>query len=177
MCAAPTNDFLDQSFVSEISEAQSALRSYILKLTGNHHTAQDVLQETNIVLWQKRMDWDPTTTFLKWAYRVAYFQTKAHFRDQSREQQRLTFNDSLLDLLAKDEPQYDTEAPLQDALDHCLSKMDEEKRRLLLRRYQPDSSVEELAEETGQSANTLSQSLRRLRTKLSQCIRNQIQTA
>ena len=177
MTLEKSDDFLDVAFIAEISEAQTPLRAYILKLVGNHHAAQDILQETNIILWKKRMDWDPSTVFLKWAYRVAYFQTKAHFRDQSRERQRLAFSDSLLELLSQDEPQFQSEAQIHQALDRCLSKMDADKRDTLMQRYDGCQSVESIAEQLGQSPNTLSQSLRRLRSKLSRCIENQIETA
>lgn len=177
MTVEKSDEFLDEAFVAEISEAQTPLRAYILKLVGNHHAAQDILQETNVILWKKRMDWDPHTVFLKWAYRVAYFQTKAHFRDQSREKQRLAFSDTLLELLAQDEPQFKSEASLHEALDHCLGKMDADKRKTLMQRYEGSESVETIADQLGQSPNTLSQNLRRLRSKLSNCIQNQIQTA
>ncbi|MEM0964579.1 MAG: sigma-70 family RNA polymerase sigma factor [Verrucomicrobiota bacterium] len=169
-------DFLDEAFVAEISDAQTPLRAYILKLVGNHHAAQDVLQETNVILWKKRMDWDPNTLFLKWAFRVAYFQTKAHFRDQSRERKRLTFSDELIDQLALNEPNFTSEAQLQEALNHCLEKMDTDKRNALIQRYAGKYSVEEIAKQIGLNPNTLSQNLRRLRSKLSICIQSRLQT-
>ncbi|ADE53642.1 sigma-70 family RNA polymerase sigma factor [Coraliomargarita akajimensis] len=171
------DSFLDDAFIVEISQAQVPLTAYVLKLCGNHHFAEDVLQETNVVLWKKRLDWDPATPFLKWAYRVAYFQTKAHFRDLQRDQKRLTFDNDLLDLLAEDEPQFHSMADLQDALNHCLGKMDTTKRTLLIRRYEGLDSVETIAAELEMSPNTLSQKLRRLRSRLAKCISTQVQQA
>jgi RNA polymerase sigma-70 factor (ECF subfamily) len=172
-----TDAFLDETFIAEISDAQTPLRAYIFKLVGNHHATQDILQEANVILWKKRMDWDPSTPFLKWAYRVAYFQAKAHFRDQSREKQRLTFSNELIELLAQDEPHFTLEVQLHEALDHCLSKMEETKRSVLIQRYKGKESVEDIAEKVGLSPNTFSQNLRRLRSKLSTCIKNQLGTA
>ncbi|WOO39382.1 sigma-70 family RNA polymerase sigma factor [Rubellicoccus peritrichatus] len=177
MQPSQTDSDLDAGYVIEISESQIPLRSYIWKFVGNRHDTDDILQNTNIILWEKRMDWDPETVFLKWAYRIAYFQVKAHFRDRGREQKRLRFDDSLLDLLAHDEPHMFSSTKLFEALDTCLGKMETTKRELLVRRYEGSTSVEDLAKEKGYSANTLSQILRRMRSRLSDCIQLQLNTS
>ena len=89
----------DSLFVSELTLAQAKMRNYLAKLLANSPSTDDVLQECNKVLWVKRSDWDPQTIFLKWAYRVCFFQVKAYFRNQSRE--KLVFNGELLDLLER----------------------------------------------------------------------------
>ena len=92
----------DSLFVTELTRAQAKMRIYLAKLLANSPSTDDVLQECNKVLWVKRSDWKPGTIFLKWAYRVCFFQVKAYFRNQSRE--KLVFNDELLDLLGSEEP-------------------------------------------------------------------------
>ena len=72
------------------------------KLLANSSSTDDVLQECNKVLWIKREEWDSETIFLKWAYRVCFFQVKAYFRNQSRE--KLVFNDELLEIMGREEP-------------------------------------------------------------------------
>jgi len=164
----------DEAFLLEITESQTLLKAYVWKMVGNAHHVEDVLQNTNIVLWQKRMEWDPETPFLKWAYRVAYFQTKAFLRDRAREKKRFVFNDDLLDSLAKDTPRFQDSQDLMDALGQCLSKLDQGKRSLLLKRYEDGSNVETMANDAGYKPNALSQLLRRLRSKLSDCITHQL---
>ncbi|MBX2823744.1 MAG: RNA polymerase subunit sigma-24, partial [Gammaproteobacteria bacterium] len=87
------------------------------------------------------------------------------------------FDDQLLDLLAQEEPDFSERSHLLDALDSCLEKMDTEKRSLLMRRYEKTHSVEEIAEDQGYTANTLSQMLRRLRSRLSSCIEQELQSS
>lgn len=161
----------DEEFVTEITESQAQLRSYIWKMVGERHAMKEILQNTNLVIWRKRMDWDPSTPFLKWAYRIAYFQTKAWLRDQNRD--RLRFSNETLELLANEEPKPQEE--LLSALEECLQSMDGANREILLKRYQGQHSVEELADQYSRSPNGLSQLLRRLRIKLSDCIKTQIQ--
>lgn len=168
---------LDENFVREITQSQTALRSYIRKLAGGRTECDDILQETNLVIFKKRMDWDPTTVFLKWAYRIAYFQTKAFFRDKSRSEERLIFSEDMMEILADETPSFETDCALRSALDHCLAKIGKDKRELLLLRYLPETSVEALAGEHGFTPNSLSQHLRRLRANLSRCILSQVEPA
>ena len=135
---------------------------------------EDLLQKTNVILWKKRMEWDSSTVFLKWAYRIAYFQVKAHFRDQQRERQRLVFDDDVLDLLAEGGVQFEAMDTLQEALARCLRRMDQKKRRWLLERYQSETAVEDLAVKYNYLPNAFSQMLRRLRVKLSKCIQDEL---
>ncbi len=167
-------DNFDEDFIREITQSQTALRSYIRKLVGDRAKCDDILQETNLVIFKKRMDWDPTTVFLKWAYRIAYFQTKAYFRDKSRAEKRIVFSEKVMETLANEPPAFETEGELRSALDRCLEQIDPVKRKLLLRRYDPGISVETLAAEHGCTPNSLSQMLRRLRASLSLCIRGQL---
>jgi RNA polymerase sigma-70 factor (ECF subfamily) len=161
-------------FVSELTKAQVKMRVYLAKLLANSPSTDDVLQECNKVLWVKRDDWDPETIFLKWAYRVCFFQVKAYFRNQSRE--KLVFNDELLDILGKDDPTEHNPKEREIAMNQCLGKLDNHDRALLLERYQGELSVDQLAKREGMSANTLSQKFLRLRHQLLICIQTNLKT-
>ena len=164
----------DSLFVSELTRAQAKMRIYLAKLLANSPSTDDVLQECNKVLWVKRSDWKPETIFLKWAYRVCFFQVKAYFRNQSRE--KLVFNDELLDLLGSEEPDNSPPKEREEAMNKCLDKIDSQERSLLLERYQGEMSVEQLAKREGLQPNTLSQKLLRLRHQLQVCIQANLKT-
>ncbi len=162
------DESLDSHFVVEITNAQPKLRAYLAKLLANSSSTDDVLQEANKVLWLKREQWDPTTPFLKWAYRVSYFQAKAFLRDKGRD--KLVFQEELVDLLASETPQDTRSTLLEEALNGCLKKLEESRRSLVLRHYDPDIRLETLALEEGISHNALSQKLRRIRHSLHGCV-------
>ena len=164
------DDSLDSHFVVEITNAQPKLRAYLAKMLANSSSTDDVLQEANKVLWLKREQWDPTTPFLKWAYRVAYFQAKAFLRDHSRD--KLVFREELLELFASETPQETRPTLLEEALNGCLKKLEESRRQLVLRHYDPEIPLETLAQEQGISHNALSQKLRRIRHSLHRCVQN-----
>ncbi len=158
------------NFITAITDSQSQMRCYIAKILSNAPATDDVLQEANKVLWAKRDEWQQDTPFLKWAYRVCFFQAKAYLRDRSRE--RLVFDEDLVELLATDEVEY-SDTDLQRALAACLAKASDTARELLVRRYVEGDSVKSLAERLALSPNALSQKLRRYRYQLQVCIENQ----
>lgn len=88
-------DLDEQQIVQDIAGSQSRLFAYILTLVGERDAASDILQETNLVLWQKRGDFQPGTSFPAWSFTVAFMQVMAHRRDTSRDQHRYFAEDLL----------------------------------------------------------------------------------
>ncbi len=164
----------DSRFVDELTKAQGKMRAYVAKLLGNSPATDDVLQECNKLLWIKREDWDPQTTFLKWAYRVCYFQSMAHCRDKSRE--KLIFNPELLEMMGREKPDDHSHSDRELAMERCLEQLQEESRSLLLDRYRKEKSVEQIARRLGITANALSQKLLRLRCKLHACVERNLRS-
>ena len=64
-------------FVTQITKVQRQLHAFILSMVWNPAEAEDVLQETNLVLWEKAAEYDPSRPFLPWAMRFAQFQAMA----------------------------------------------------------------------------------------------------
>ena len=56
------------------------------------------------------------------------------------------------------------------ALASCLQKLSSEQRALIARRYQPDASVNAMAEAAGTTPKAVSDKLRRIRRALLDCI-------
>jgi RNA polymerase sigma-70 factor (ECF subfamily) len=61
-----------------------------------------------------------------------------------------------------------------EVLESCLGKLSDADRMLIRRRYEPGSSVKELALDFGRSANSLSKSLGRIRRALLECIQRKL---
>ena len=171
MASRPENP--QENLIALITRHQSSLHAYILSLLPNASKADDVLQETNLVLWRKSAEYDSARPFMPWACRIAYFQVKAALRDAARD--RHVFDPDLLDLLAaEDAPDADRTAALDHALRDCLDQLPGEKRELILHRYQPDSSVDEIAAARNISSGALSLQLHRIRRMLGNCVEGKL---
>ena len=159
-----------ESFLALLTASQSSLYAYIVSLLPNRQQADDILQETNIVLWRKAEEFREGSSFLAWACQVAYFNVLSHRRRMSRDKH--TFGDDLFDYLAERQcERIDDVEDRQKALRGCLGKLPPKQRELIEARYQPGASVRRMAGERETTEGALSQSLYRIRATLLDCIK------
>lgn len=165
-----------ERFVQLLTSHQQTLYAYIRTLLPEADVASDVLQETNLVLWQRAGEFAPGSNFGGWARKVAYYQVLARYRDQGRE--RMTFDTELVAVLAREqEEQLSRYEERQRALQHCLSRLSEPSRDLIRRRYAPGGSVQVIAQELGRSVGAISQALYRIRQSLVDCLQSSLDQA
>lgn len=161
-------------FVGEITRFQTQLRAYIISLMPGAIGVEDVLQETNIVLWEKRAKFEQGTNFRAWACAIARLEVKAHRRKVYRLGE-VMLDEDLADQLA--EPlQAENEMPeahLQ-ALEQCLNRLSEPERELIEHRYFSQLPLEQFAAASGRSSETLRNSLYRIRAALRKCVKDKL---
>ncbi|HEX8912459.1 MAG TPA: sigma-70 family RNA polymerase sigma factor [Humisphaera sp.] len=162
-----------EQFVALMTASQPSLFAYVLSLVPDTQRAEDLLQETNIVLWRKRDEYEAGTSFMSWACQVAYFNVLAFRRKMARDRHR--FDDAVFDYLA--ERQIERADALDDrreALKGCLEKLPAAQRELVAERYEPGGSVQRMAEARGTTEGAVSQSLYRIRAALLACIERRL---
>ncbi len=161
-----------RDFVQRLTNCQPRLHAYIMTLVLDPHQADDVLQQTNLVMWEKLDEYLDCENFDALARRVAHFQVMALRRDRGRERGRLMFDDALLERIASTaEGKTGVMLGYLAAMRDCMAKLTELQRRLVRRRYEPGGSVAIIAAESGDSPNNVSASLYRIRKLLLACIR------
>lgn len=143
---------------------------YIVTLIGNPLDAHDILQDTNLVLWQKFGQFERGSNFHAWAREVARYRVlryrQMHINDAP------TLEPHVLDALAGQRDTADDcrDRLYSDALPGCVEKLGEDDRELLQLRYAGGTAVQALAEKLNRSANAISQSLGRIRRLLRKCV-------
>ncbi|MFC4992128.1 sigma-70 family RNA polymerase sigma factor [Rubritalea tangerina] len=165
-----------QEFVSLLTEHQDTIRLYIRSLVPSHVDPRDILQEVNIMLWQKMHDFKLGTNFGAWACTVAYYAVLNHRKKMKREG-FMIFNDELSSVLLNQMSEQEVESPREQmqALTRCLQEVSPDNLKLLQARYDKNGpSVEDLSKETGRSLNTLYVGLSRLRVSLKNCIQGRL---
>ena len=73
-----------RSYQVLVTSYQGTRYAFISALMSGDENARDVLQETNLVLWEKASSCDPNCDFASWAYRIAYYQVLAYHKRQQR---------------------------------------------------------------------------------------------
>ena len=165
---APSEDF-----VRSLTSNQRRLHAFIMSLLPDPAAAEDILQDTNVLIWRKADMFEPGTNFLAWACQIAKFQVLSHIRDQGRD--RHVFDDALIEQLAtRSAGQSEPMKNLSVHLAACLAECTDDQRRMLVDRYSPGASVKKMAAARSTTPNTLSIKLSRLRRVLLDCVRRKL---
>jgi len=160
-------------FVDLITSIQRRLFVYIRSLVIDETATNDVLQNTNRVLWAKRDTFAAGTNFGAWAARCAFNQV-LDFRKRQHNDRHL-FDDDLLR-----EVSYEVERTAAESSDRlaylleCLDELPSDQSAVIRQRYEPDVTVADIAQQQGRSAAAVSQSLYRIRNRLLDCVESKM---
>jgi RNA polymerase sigma-70 factor (ECF subfamily) len=158
-----------EQFVRLLSKYQQRIYSFILTLIPHWADADEVLQETNTILWRKFAEFQPESDFVRWANQVAYYEVLKFRRRRSKD--ILCFSESFLADVAQEA--LDNAPQLQaqrDSLAECLNKLSASDRKLVYLRYQQDAKTASVAQSLGRSVDSVYKSLGRIRRALLFCV-------
>lgn len=161
-------------FLRMFLQNERRLYAYILTLLPQRADADDVLQETSLVMWDKFDADAPPTEFLAWGRRVAYNKVLDFYKKSQRARVRLSqvFLDRMSEAaVASDAPQLDDR---REALASCLGKLTQRDRDLLTRRFADGATTQSTSEQLGRSVDAVYKALAKLRQVLFNCVQKTI---
>jgi RNA polymerase sigma-70 factor, ECF subfamily len=165
----PDEEARGAEFVRLITVHQLDIYLYVHSLMPDPDEAAEVVQDTNMALWEKRSQFDTTKDFRAWAFQFARNKLMQH-RDQ-RKRKCVCFSDAMVDELALQAPQYlQADSDLVHGLRRCVAELTVSDRRLLSQRYSPLATCESIAKAVGHPVTWVYNSLRRIRRELLDCI-------
>ena len=158
-------------FVELMTSFQGRLYGFILSLMGDPNSANDILQESNIVLWNKSAEFELGTNFKAWSFRIASFQVMAYRQRCVRD--RLIFDDDMIQEIIAESSEIDELYDFKQKQIHtCMQNLPERQRELIKQRYTLGQTVIEIAEQLKSTANSIAQALFRARNNLTQCVKS-----
>jgi len=156
-------------FVQEFSRAQRRVFLYILTLIPHPADAEEILQDTNLVIWSKAQQFRPGSSFAAWACQIAYYEV-LKFRERHRRD-KLQFSDEFLQSVAAETEQQPDQLELRrQALTECLAKLRPADRELIQQRYAVGADGISVAAKLSRPVNSIYQSLGRIRRALLECV-------
>ncbi|NLF08466.1 MAG: sigma-70 family RNA polymerase sigma factor [Pirellulaceae bacterium] len=164
------DDDRNMMFASLFRDCYRQLLAYVHLLVRNYADAEDVVQQTSMVLWKKFDEYDPDTSFVAWACSVARFEALNFLKQRRRRRARFSeaFQLKLAEAIsgvAVAEVNQRTAA-----LEDCVDKLPESQRELLRRCFGGSESVADVARELGRTTHSVYSSLRNIRHKLFECV-------
>lgn len=158
-------------FVRLLTDHQAVLRGYLRTLVPHEADLRDILQNTNLALWERRETFEPGTNFKAWSFAIARFRV-LEYRKKLQREHKLAFSAGLIDMLGEAWEQRDADSVERElrALDECLGGLRTKDRALIAARYDSQTPLAEYAKTDGRSEPSLRVALNRLRTILRDCI-------
>lgn len=160
-------------FVQQFTKHQRRLYLFILSQVPQPAEAEEILQEANVIIWSKARQFHAGTNFFAWICQIAHFEVLKHRSRYKRS--RLMFSDDFLQQVAEEVvEQSDEDEARRLALKGCLERLRPRDRELIQARYAPGENGKNVAEQLGRPANSVYQSLGRIRRTLLECIQRQM---
>jgi len=153
---------------------QRRIYSYIYTLVPSRPDADDILQETCLVICEKFDEFEPGTDFVAWACQIAYWRVK--YARQKFARAKVFFSQDVLDAVATTAAGMNAELDSRhEALSHCLEKLNPRDRDFLLTRYEAGCGVREAARRSGRSMAAAYKALTRIRKLLFDCVTHHLE--
>lgn len=159
----------EPDFIELFTKHQRKLYLFILAQVPNTVDAEEILQETNLVIWRKCEDFRAGTNFLAWASQIARYEVLKFLerRRRDRIQFSVEFVEQIADDAIVDPAELDSR---RQALAICLSKLRPKDRELIDMRYAPGANGLSIARSLDRPVNSIYQSLARIRRTLLECV-------
>jgi RNA polymerase sigma-70 factor (ECF subfamily) len=156
-------------FVELLTRHQLRLYQFIVSLVADRTEAEEIRQNTNVVLWQKAAAFERGTNFVAWACRVAHFEVLKERQRRDRRQAQLS-EETLAQLAAESIEKSDLLEARREALAWCMEKLGPADAGLMEARYQQGEPTEKIAARISRTVDSVRHSLSRVRRQLKRCV-------
>ncbi len=151
---------------------------FIRSLVPNWNEADDLVQNTTIVLWSKFDNFELGTNFIAWALKIARIEVMRFYKKKKEEKMR--FSQVAVETIADKNLRSSSEVSYKisdqhEALHRCIGKLSEKDREILTLRYEAGASTESVAKHIGRGIYAVYKKLNVIHTKLLFCIRRTLE--
>ena len=162
----------NELFVELFSSNYSRIMSFIYTLAPNTSDAEDIMQETAKVVWEKFDEFEVGTNFVSWAVTIAKYQVLSY---RTRYNAKVPLNSSLIETLSQEakDPISGGHARL-DALRKCIQLLTQKDRNLIRCRFEKQMTANILSKQIGVAMNTIYRNESRILSLLMNCVRKHI---
>lgn len=164
---------IEEYFLSLFLKNHRRIYGFIASLVPNANDAEDLMQETLMVMWRRLSEFKPDTNFAAWGIAIA--QRKIMKYRASRPKKSLMFSEEAMqEIMIRDEKLSHKSADYMVALQRCLDKLKAEDRQVVRLRYENELPVKRMTDMLGGSLDNTYKKLARIHHLLQSCIRKTI---
>jgi RNA polymerase sigma-70 factor (ECF subfamily) len=176
-----TEDQRYKDFLQLIVEHKSRIFGYILTLVPNRASAEDLLQEVILVMWEKFGQFEPGTNFWAWSCKIAYYKVMGYRTAHSNSP--VLFSEEVFSSLAEQcehtacKPDKDNDNEKMEALETCLKRLSKRDSQIIQYRYLDKQPITTMAKNFGWSCSMMYKLMAKIHYVLKECIEKKINLA
>ncbi|MCM8535871.1 MAG: sigma-70 family RNA polymerase sigma factor [Lentisphaeraceae bacterium] len=159
-------------FITLLSEHERALLRYVLVMLPNVTDAEDILQESKLVMWRHFSKFEQGSNFKAWARKIIFNRILAFRKKKGKESNRFIFSDQFYEVI---ENNIDKNEEIRDSqnstLLKCINKLPHHHKEMIHLRYNKGHEIEEVAQEVNKSVAASYKIIARVREILRDCVR------
>lgn len=158
-----------KEFLRLLMANQHRIFGFIFALVPDMEAAEDLQQETMLVLWEKYQEFKPGTNFAAWGIQIARNKVYQYYHEKSRRKV-VSFSEEALDNLIGNTDVFDQTSERIKALQKCLSEISESDRKLLQMRYVSNRTFKQIAQEIQKPLPGLYKHMAKVHYLLQRCV-------
>jgi RNA polymerase sigma-70 factor, ECF subfamily len=158
------------AFGRALSPYLPMLYAYSRSLCGDHHAAQDVVQQTALIAYRKIGFLFPEVDFGTWLKGIARREALSERRKAARLRPVL---EEVLEAVY-DDPRPEALGPEREALGECLKRLQGQAAAILQAHYFQGEPLTAIARQLAMNGNTVRTVLHRARLILAECVRGRL---
>jgi RNA polymerase sigma-70 factor (ECF subfamily) len=152
-------------FVRQLMNHRKRIYTFILTLVGNSSDADDIMQDTAALMWQKYHQTEEIGDFAALGMRIAHLKVLEFRKKQYKS--KIQFNSELFEsILGGAAAVEETLDERFEALQKCLSKLDDISRKLVQAQHQKGHTIKEIAASVNMSQHVAYKRIGRLHDQL-----------
>lgn len=142
-----------------------------LRILRRKETAEDVLQESFVSIWERASDFDPARgSVIGWLATIVRHRAIDAVRRQGVRPEGASVGDEILGLMAAGSDTAADRGAVRRALDHCLGQLEDQPRAAVIYAYAYGLTHEELAARFKAPLGTVKSWIRRSLDRLKMCL-------
>jgi RNA polymerase sigma-70 factor, ECF subfamily len=165
-----------EEFLSLFRTNEDRIFGFILTFLPNLARAEDVLQETMIIMWRKFGEFETGTNFGAWGIKIARFNLYKYHRSENSG--IIHFDSDALDVISQHVTECeDTRTNSRiDALLHCFEKLENKSKQIILLRYENNFNASDISKKIGKPIRDTYRILSRIQHALQKCTYQTLKT-
>lgn len=166
-----SEDERNEMFIKLLAENERKLTRYVMSVMPSTADAEDILQESKLVMWREFNNFEIGTSFQAWARKIIFYRILYFRRTKAKEAERYVFSEAFYEVLDEEYEKGEEKREKNFAvLQSCISSLQEPHRQMVMLRYHQGETIEGLADKIGRTVAACYKTLSRIRLNLKRCM-------